>query len=536
MINLLLLVVTASAQPFVIEWQNCLGAPNSEDRPYDICATADGYLITGANSATGYMDNVLLIKTDFEGNAVWQKSIGGTSGEIGFRIFSSMDGNYFINAISSSSDGDISNDPYPGTADFWFVKINGDGDIIWEKIYGGTCREDGWDGVPTSDGGIVQLGYTCSYDGDISNYIGTWDTWMLKIDNEGNKVLDFTVGTVDFDFPSGIIETSDHGFLLASQSTPTTGGNIDCIPFNENAEIVLLKLDSVANIEWQQCYGGSDDEGLKDILELEDGYLLAAYAYSNDGDVTGSGYHLGYDNYGNQTSDIWLVKIDFTGNIIWSKCYGGSKRDVPSRIFPGYGGGFVVFGMAESFDGDVVGNNSSGPGYSDIWVIKVNETGDLIWQQCFGRNGDERLESGVVDNGDGSYVIASEIRGYNSGQVTCQTNFYDSEIWFLKIRDTTVVNTTNYQIPAFDLKVYPNPAKEYVVFEIDSFKGIPQAAFHPITSLSIIITDIYGRKVATLPLIAEKTVWEISTVASGLYFYHLNNGEFLGSGKFFILK
>ena len=526
MINLLLLVVTASAQPFVIEWQNCLGAPNSEDRPYDICATADGYLITGANSATGYMDNVLLIKTDFEGNAVWQKSIGGTSGEIGFRIFSSMDGNYFINAISSSSDGDISNDPYPNTADYWVVKINGNGDILWERIYGGNCREDGWDGgVPTSDGGIVQWGYTCSDDGDISNYIGTWDAWMLKLDNEGNKVWDFTIGTEDFDYPSGIIETSDHGFLLATQSTPTTGGNIDCIPYNENAEIVLLKLDSVANIEWQQCYGGSDHEGLKSVLELQDGYLLACTAYSNDGDILGSGYHIGFDNAGYPTADIWLIKIDFTGNIIWSRCFGGSQRDVPRCILPGYGGGFVVFGMAESFDGDVVGNNSSGPGYSDIWVIKVNETGDLIWQQCFGRNGDERLESGVVDNGDGSYVIASEIRGYNSGQVTCQTNFYDSEIWFLKIRDTTVVNTINYEMPDFSLKIYPNPAKEYVIFESQNK-----------TTGVISVTDIYGRPVAEVPVNSEKTVWDLRGVLPGVYLYKGDMNKTTSSGKILIMR
>jgi hypothetical protein len=349
---------------------------------------------------------------------------------------------------------------------------------------------------------------------------------MIKLDNDGNIIWDFTMGTEDFDFASAIIETSDRGFLVSCSSTPTSGGNIDCLPFNEFAEIVLFKLDSVANIEWQQCYGGSDSESVLDIVETTDGYLLACSAYSNDGDITGAGYHLGYENSGSQTRDIWLVKIDLTGNIIWSKCYGGTKNETPHRIFQTEDGGFIVFGEAESFDGDVTGNHSAGPGISDIWVFKIDSVGQLIWQQCIGGNGYERIESGVVDNGDGSYVIASTIYDFNSGQVECPTTNGSYQVWLIKVRDTTVVSVHEKPLAENTVKVYPNPATEYVLFELQK----------PIHTGSITIADIYGRDVAQIPVIVDKTVWDTRGVVPGVYLYKGEMNKTTISGKILIMR
>jgi hypothetical protein len=296
-------------------------------------------------------------------------------------------------------------------------------------------------------------------------------------------------------------------------------------------DIVLFKLDSVANIEWQQCYGGSWIEYVYDIIETTDGYILAGSAESDDGDLAGSGYHLGYDNNGNQTSDIWLIKIDFTGNILWSKCYGGTRNEYANRVFRTGDGGFIVFGETGSFDGDVTGNHSVGPPYTDIWVIKINSTGDLLWQQCFGGNGSERLWAGVVDNGDGSYVIASTIYDYNSGQVECPTTNGSDQVWLIKITDTTTVGINERAIPKSLLKAYPNPANEYVVFEM------PDTPISTWTNHQIIfITDLFGRPVEEVMLTGKETVWDTHNVMPGIYFFQYNNDKRVNSGKFLILK
>jgi hypothetical protein len=350
---------------------------------------------------------------------------------------------------------------------------------------------------------------------------------MVKLDSLGKKVWDFTIGTSGGDFSTAIKETSDKGILVSSISYIQPAGNIECQPIGNSAyvDIVLFMLDSLANVQWQHCYGGTDDEQLLEILEVSDGYILACEAYSNDGDVSGAGYHLGYDFSGNRTSDIWLMKIDFEGNIIWSKCYGVTKSDSPARLFQTNDGGYIVFGNTFSVDGDVTGNHSSGTSYNDIWVIKVSSSGELLWQQCFGGNGSEQIWYGVTDNGDGSYVIASNIWDYNSGQVECPTTNGSYQVWLIKVTDTTYVGTNHLPNETITFKVYPNPANEYVVFESTTIK-----------SGLISISDIYGRSVAQIPVTGEKTVWDVRGVAPGVYLYQINYGKSIISGKLLIVK
>ncbi len=512
------------SQPLILEWQNCFGG-SGDNVAYDMVNDGDGYIIA-SDHYIGYPGNynIMLYKTDTGGNLVWEKSLGGTKAEKPCRIMSAGIGKYFITSGSSSSDGDISFDPYPNALNYWILQINEIGDILWEKIYGGTCIDKGNAATITSDGGVIAYGYTCSADGDITNHYGSYDAWMVKLDRLGNKVWDFTIGHDNGDFSNAIIETSDKGILATAGSYQATGGNIECEYFSIYTDIVLFKLDSIANVEWQQCYGGSDDEWINSIVEIDDGYLLVGVAHSGDGDVEGAGYHLGYDNYGNQTSDIWLIKIDFAGNILWSKCYGGTRREFADCVFQTEDGGFIVFGEAESFDGDVTGNHSAGPGISDIWVLRIDSVGQLIWQQCIGGNGYERIESGVVDNGDGSYVIASSIYDFNSGQVECPTTNGSYQVWMIQVRDTTVVSVHEKPLAVNAVKVYPNPAKEYVLFELQK----------PKHTGTITITDIYGREIAQIPVIGEKTVWQTEGVKPGFYLFRIGNGIEWETGKLLI--
>ncbi len=518
----------SSSQPIVLEWQACFGTIKKEVA-MDLCKTDEGYIIAGYKESNSDGVDVLLIRTDLYGNLIWEKYLGGSSSDTPLRILPAGNDSYCISAISGSVDGDVSFNPYPdGLSNYWILKINGLGDIIWDKMYGGNCSERGWTACPTHDSGMVSLGYTCSDDGDISNYYGLWDTWLLRTDSLGNKVWDFTIGTQGLDFPNAIIQTSDMGFLVASGSMPTSGGNITCIPFDlETSDIVLFKIDSLANIEWQRCIGGSSEESLADIIEVEDGYILASMVSADDGDMTGSGYHYGTTQQGHPTSDIWLAKIDFEGNILWHKCFGGTHFEWPNSIFPTSDGGYIVIGETYSNNGDVSGkHNVHGTG-SDIWVFKINSTGDLLWQKCFGGLGSEELTySGVIDNGDGSYVITASLFGNgNSGDLTCMTNpDGNRDIWLIQLRDTTFVSSNHIPLLEYSVKTYPNPAHDYVVFE---FKK-------PLSSGNITINDITGRLVANVALTGGKTVWETKGVKPGVYLYQLTGSGYFTNGKILI--
>ncbi|MCF8230316.1 MAG: hypothetical protein K9J24_15325, partial [Bacteroidales bacterium] len=341
--SLFLSIISLYSQEFEITWQNCFGG-KYHDYATDIIATCGGYLLIGTtNSTDGDIsfnhgaDDLWLIKIDTIGNLIWEKCLGGSKGDIGQRILATSDGNYFVLATAYSSDGTISNDPYPNSIDFWIIKINSEGEIIWDKIVGSSKLNYLSSGIATNDGGVIAIGWSSTNDGDMTEWYGYYDMWMIKLDSTGSVVWDFTLGGSDFDIGYDIIQTSDGGFLVAGSAIVEPGGNLEC-NMHDQADAVLVKLDSARNIEWQRCYGGSDYDGATRVGEVNDGYLFSGYTSSFDGDV--SGFH--------GDIDIWVVKVDYIGNIIWQKCLGGSGNEFAKIVFPTNDQGFMIIGNTES--------------------------------------------------------------------------------------------------------------------------------------------------------------------------------------------
>ncbi|MBI9037418.1 MAG: T9SS type A sorting domain-containing protein [Bacteroidales bacterium] len=517
------------SQNMTINWQNCYGGSNKDDA-YDIISTKNGYLIGGYTKSTngdisynhGESD-CWLVKTNKIGDIIWEKTYGGSEGERIIRILPAEDNNYYLLCSTFSSDGDISNDPYPESTDFWIVKIDSVGEIIWEKILGGIGTDQIYTGVPTNDGGILSFGYISYSGGVITTHYGMFDMWMIKLNSEGEKEWDFTIGTSSQDFGHAIIQTSDGGFLAGGTSMISDGGNLTCEPHSFHAEAILVKLDTSRNIEWQQCYGGSDIDGVLALLELDDGYMVFGIGGSDDGDLSGSGWH--------GESDIWALKIDFWGNIIWQKCYGGWNIEASEKVFQTSDGGFVLMGYTKSIGGDVFGNHSMNEYNRDIWVIKISSAGELEWQRCIGGEGNEIMAFGAVKKSDNNFVIAGQTNFGPSYDVQCTPHGenYDEDFWVFEIKDTSS-NINEYENIYNNIKVYPNPAKEYVIFEFSFIN--PNGKKYKLN-----ISDVFGQEVATLNLKNEKTVWDCREVLSGTYIYCIKRGLYvINRGKIVILK
>jgi hypothetical protein len=523
------------SQNYQLTWQQCYGGSNG-DLSKDIVETTNGYLITGGTSSNdgdisfyhGAGDG-WLIRVDSVGNILWEKTFGGSDLEYFNKIISIVDNNFYLLGLSFSSDGDISNDPYPDSPDYWIVKIDSSGNIIWDKILGGTAGENLWNGAATANGGVVAIGETSSNDGDVSIYYGGNETWLVKLSSEGELEWDYTIGTDFFDIGQAIIQTTDGGFLAASNSILLEGGsgNITCIPHSYGwVEGVLVKLDSNLNIQWQRCYGGSDHDGISGIIEITDGYVFVGSASSNDGDVSGN--HGGID-------DFWVVRVDFEGNIIWQNPLGGSKGEAGCNIIVNDSGDFHAIGSTYSNDGDVYGNHSLTEYYADIWLVKLNHEGDLLYQQCFGGEGNELVEYGVVKKSDNNLVIAGHTNYGPSYDVGCTPhggNWSDKDYWVFVIDslDTTGLIEKHYDKGL--VEVYPNPAGDYVEFNLTP-PCPPQGG-----SCTVIkISDVLGEEVAKLPVINEKTIWDCREGENGIYFYSVGinskwySGKLVKSGK-----
>jgi hypothetical protein len=445
-------------QDFEIVWQQCYGG-SQEERPSDILAVEGGYFIVGGTysydgdiSFNQGSSDAWVIKIDSIGNILWENTYGGSNGEFWRRILPAPDNCYYLLGASGSWDGDISYDPYPGSNDLWIAKIDSVGNLIWEKIIGGWMIDMIESAALAGDGGVVVFGWTGSQDGEVTVNYGMYDMWLVKLNSDGDIEWDKSFGTDDFDYGHAIISTSDGGFLIGGASTIGSGGNLTCLPYNLKAMAILIKLDSMGNIEWQNCYGGSGDDGIYGLLELNDGYAFTAFTRSPDGDV--SGYHGG--------TDIWFVRLDITGNIIWEQCYGGSDSEIAHHLFVNSNGDFTIIGYTKSNNGDVSGNNSVGVN-NDIWVFRIDNQGLLLSQQCFGGIGNEAVNGhkfGVAQKSDNNFVIATITNYGPSFDVGCTPYGGNGDIdyWVFEIMLDDTLNVIEPVESASEINVYPNPA------------------------------------------------------------------------------
>lgn len=473
LISLFLLTTGLNAQNFPITWQNCFGG-NQGDVATDIIYFNNGYYIVGESASADSFISIghgksdgWLIRTNQRGQLLWEKRFGGSFADGFLKIVLSSDSSYlYLIGLAHSSDGDISFDPYPESVDLWIVKTDTLGNKIWDKILGGNMAEEYPSGTATRDGGLVVICTSHSYDGDISVWYGMKEAWAVKLDKEGHKQWDYTIGTDWLDTGDYVIQTHDGGYLFATSSMNAGGiGNITCIPHTYHFyEVILTKTDSNLNVQWQRCYGGSANDLAKKIIELNDGYLMINSTASYDGDITG--FH--------GDRDGWIVKVDFEGNIRWQKSIGGSANDYLITAYLTKEGNIIAVGNTNSNDGDVSGNHSLQVltySRNDLWLVKLSGTdGELLFSKCYGGIDDEQM-GGIAMRDGQHFVIASSFFYGPSFDIGCSNHgLMDWDSWIFEVVDCDGIHLTAPMRPVGPLVVCTQDSP----FSIYSIRAVPQ--------------------------------------------------------------
>ena len=344
-----------------IIWQKSLGGTWMEWARSIQQTTDGGYIVAGLSysndgDVTGNngSSDFWVVNLDSLGAINWQKSLGGTGNDFAYSIQQTTDDGYIVAGSSSSTDGDVTSNH--GFNDYWVVKLDSIGIIVWQKTLGGSSWDVATSIQQTTDGGYIVTGFSSSSNGDITSYHGGRDYWVVKLDSTGTTVWQKSLGGSGSDEARSIQQTTDGGYIIAGNSNSTDGnltgnhGNYDCW---------VVKLSNVGVVEWQKSLGGSGDDGGNSIQQSTDGgYVVAGYTNSTDGDIIGN----------NGGYDYWVVKLSSIGNIIWQKALGGFGSDAATSIQQTSDGGYIVAGDSYSTNGDVTGNN----GIVDYWVVKLS--------------------------------------------------------------------------------------------------------------------------------------------------------------------
>jgi hypothetical protein len=415
---------------FAIE--KLLGGNDDEMEPVIQNTTDGGYILAGESksSANGNVtgtnhgsNDYWVVKLNTVGTIVWNKLLGGNGLEKPFSIQQTTDGGYIIAGYSGSSvSGDITG-PIHGSLEFWIVKLDALGNIIWNKSLGGANQDEAYSIQQTTDGGYIVAGYSAS--SATGNVTGTnhglGDYWIVKLDALGNITWNKLMGGSALDVPREIQQTTDGGYIVAGYSASSANGDVTGINHGLN-DCWIVKLDALGNILWNKLLGGNGEERTYSIQQATDGgYIVAGYSTSSiNGDVTAT-------NHG--SNDYWIVKLDAFGNIFWNKLLGGSSSDFAISIQQTIDGGYVVAGASlSSANGDITGTTN---GNYDYWIVKLNATGNITWNKLLGGNGIDAANS-IRQTSNGKYIIAGHSSSSVNGDVTAG-NHGINDYWIVKL-------------------------------------------------------------------------------------------------------
>lgn len=343
-----------------IQWKECFGGDYFDQPIYCALTNDGGFIVVGHTySFTGDIQgnhggsDIWVLKLDRKGKVQWKKALGGSGHEYASRILQHKDGTFLISGSADSKDGDVRN--YNGNQNGWLVKLNATGNIIWQKLFGGTVRENITSIALTTDGGYILTESIFSKETDSGGNALYSDYQIIKLDEDGNPEWQKKYGDTQSKYPHVIIQTRDGGFAISGSFLSHKKTATDKIMQYDGW---MMKLDAKTNLEWEKFYGGMLSEHLGTLSQTSDGgFITGGWSYSADGDVKG--------NHG--LSDYWLLRLNERGDVQWAKSMGGSDDDDLVFLQPTADGGYILCGHSASNDGDVTGNH----GNEDMWIVKL---------------------------------------------------------------------------------------------------------------------------------------------------------------------
>lgn len=445
LIFIIIINLNCIAQTPTILWQKSYGG-SFYDKAQSIIETIDGdYVIAGNSQSIDYDLNSNLgnfdcwvIRINHTGSIIWKKSFGGGGYDYARSIIQAPNGGFLCVGETNSQNGDITN-PY-GQEDFWVVKLNENGEIEWKKNYGGSSNEGGYSACVTNDGNYIIAGSSESSLPEILDNHGYNDFWVLKIDINGNEIWQKNYGGSNHDYLKKIKKTSDGGYILTGDSKSSdgnVGGN------NGKQDVWTVKINENGIIQWQNNFGGSEDDFSKNVIEDSDGnFIVIGETYSFDLDAV-------ENHSGNGLRDYFVIKLNNLGQKIWSRCYGGESNEYARSIIQSSSDDYIIVGESYSGTGQPTGNHGS----ADYWLIKINPlNGNLIWQKNFGGTGHDEPNS-MLESFDNDLIIAGNAaHPIGNGDVT--QNYGDDDFWIVKLSNNECFKSLNLkkQIPYGNLE------------------------------------------------------------------------------------
>lgn len=343
-------------------WEKLFSKKNTDAFRQAIEVPTGGYIAVGYTSNFTPNDtDAYIVRLNTAGDTLWTRTINGTASrkDLLYKVINTSDGGFAFCGYSTSFGN--------GSEDAYIVKTDGNGNILWQKTWGGNARERAQEILETSDGGLAICGYTTS---PPAQY---FDGFIVRMNATGDTLWSRRYGTSQFEDFNSFKQIPGGGFIACGQAT--NGANA--------LDIYLVKTTANGDTVWTKRFGTTGTDNADYIIALNNGYVLAG---GTDG-ISG-----GMDGY--------FIKTDSNGNVLWTKVYGGNAlADDFHQVGETTDGGFILSGTT----------STTGPIDPNIWIMKTDANGDSLWSRTYGGNNHDHGYS-AVETSDGGYIVS----GYSS--------------------------------------------------------------------------------------------------------------------------
>jgi hypothetical protein len=367
---------------------------------------------------------VLIFLNSFSQATVkWQKTVGGNDYDALFSLVFTADSGFLVGGSSSSGISGEKTDSSRGYDDYWIVKFNSSGIIQFDKTFGGDNFDDLTAMQPTDDGGYILGGTSASdiFAEKSEDSRGGYDYWIIKIDKNGNKEWDKTLGGSSDDQLQSLIQTSDGGYLLGGPSYSHVSGE-KTGDSRGYLDYWIVKLDKAGNIQWDKTMGGKGYDILNAVAQVGKHYFVAGYSDSP------KSYEKSENSRGGSL-DYWALKLDENGNVMTDKTIGGKDADYLHCAIHTKDGGGILGGSSQSNISGEKTQNSRGK--RDYWIVKLNDSGEIEWDKTMGGKGHDDL-SCIAQTGDGGYILGGSSESNISGEKT-ENSKGTRDYWVVKL-------------------------------------------------------------------------------------------------------
>ncbi len=432
LIFLLFLPITLFSQP-TIQWQKCIGDTGQDAITCSDKAHNGGYILGGIKySCNGVSTQAWMVRIDNQGQVLWERCYGGSGTENIHAIRRTTDGGYIFTGPATSNDGDVIGHHGPTNADFWVVKTDSGGAIQWQKCLGGTGSDVPVNIRQTNTGDYIVGGSTQSNDGDVtSGGYGNGDFWIVKLDGagSGNILWQQKLGSSAYDVATDMAPTDGDGCIVVGRVGAADG---DVSQGISGGNWWIVKLGSNGSLQWERTHSGygAADQANCISQTIDGGYIVLGNMWNPQ--ATPGIYH-------------GMLKLSATGVTEWSKPVNGY------RIIQ-----TTDFGYATVADERKPKNASDKS--VNIYLRKFDTQGDSVWSMVIGGS---QLEScsNILQTQDGGYLLVGTTR---SNDLDVSGNNGGQDGWVIKIAPDplTAVN----EIPTHSIQLYPNPAHDVIYF------------------------------------------------------------------------